>query len=437
MNTVKVGVGRKCITPPMGTGMSGYFRPRFASGVLDDLYVTAVAFDDGNNRAMIISLDLSGLKNQEYQDKYKRMVSESCGISFEAIITNCSHTHTGPIVGYDKSSETESNPVYDELLGEYIRDAAIMACEDLKPARFFTAKGEVKNLAFVRLFRMKDGSVKTNPGFLNPDILCPIAEPDDTVRLLKITRDGGEDILITHFGVHADTIGGECISADFIGALRRSVEARRKNTVCTFLQGAEGDLNHFNVSLPRPEGDRYPRTIKMGERLADEVLRICDKGDELFVNDISYKTRVVAIPTNKENHRLPEALRVAELHRTGRDDEIETNGAGIVTVVAEALRIINVQNAPDNYTFTLSAIRLGSLVFAGLPGEPFCEIGKRIVSESPYDMTMVCALTDGGEIYFPTGNIYDEGGYEARSTYIKKGADDILVNNMVKLLGEL
>ena len=236
LSNVKVGVGRKCITPPMGTAMSGYFRPRFSSGVLDDIYVTAVAFDDGKNRAMIISLDLCGLKNQEYQDKYKRMVSESCGISFDAIITNCSHTHTGPIVGYDKSSETESNPIYDELLGEYIRDAAVMACNDLKDARFFVSKGEVKNLAFVRLFRMKDGSVKTNPGCLNPDIVAPIAEPDETVRLVKITRDGGEDILITQFGVHADTVGGEKISADFIGALRRSVEARRKTPFAHFFR---------------------------------------------------------------------------------------------------------------------------------------------------------------------------------------------------------
>lgn len=437
MSTVKVGVGRKCITPPMGTAMSGYFRPRHASGVLDDLFVTAVAFDDGEQRAMIISLDLCGLKNQEYQDKYKRMVSESCGISFDAIITNCSHTHTGPIVGYDKSSETESNPIYDELLGEYIRDAAVMACNDLKEARFFTAKGEVKNVAFVRLFRMKDGSVKTNPGCLNPDIVCPLTEPDEALRLLKITREAGDDILIAHFGVHADTVGGESISADFIGAMRRSVEARRSNTVCTFLQGPEGDVNHVNVKLPRPEGDRYPRTIAMGEKLADEVLRICDLANEISVNNIAFKTSTISIPTNKENHRIPEALNVVELHRAGRDADIETNGAGTVTVVAEALRILNMQNAPDNYTFTISTIKLGSLVFAGLPGEPFCEIGKRIASASPYDMTMVCALTDGGEVYFPTGNIYDEGGYEARSTFIKKGADDILVNSMLKLLGEL
>ena len=34
---LKVGFARVCITPPLGTNIPGYFHPRKAKGVLDDL----------------------------------------------------------------------------------------------------------------------------------------------------------------------------------------------------------------------------------------------------------------------------------------------------------------------------------------------------------------------------------------------------------------
>ena len=73
----------------------------------------------------------------------------------------------------------------------------------------------------------------------------------------------------------------------------------------------------------------------------------------------------------------------------------------------------------------------------GLPGEPFSEIGKRIIEKSPFEKTLICVLTDGGEIYFPTSYVIGEGGYEARSSVVKAGADDIIVENALELLNEL
>ena len=74
MSKVKAGVSRICITPPLDTPMSGYFEPRYAKGVHDDLYATAVAFDDGQHKAVLITLDLCGLKNQWWVDECKKMI---------------------------------------------------------------------------------------------------------------------------------------------------------------------------------------------------------------------------------------------------------------------------------------------------------------------------------------------------------------------------
>lgn len=43
MNTLKVGYAEANINPPLGIGIWGYYVPRFAKGVLDDVEVRAIA----------------------------------------------------------------------------------------------------------------------------------------------------------------------------------------------------------------------------------------------------------------------------------------------------------------------------------------------------------------------------------------------------------
>ncbi|MBE6559783.1 MAG: hypothetical protein E7662_01555 [Ruminococcaceae bacterium] len=434
MSKIKAGFARVCITPPLGTAMSGYFSPRYASAIHDDLYATAVAFDDGEKKAVVVAMDVAGMKNIWWRNDCLKMTAEFCGIPEEAVILNCSHTHTGPIIGPDDSSGADSNHAYDEILMQKVRDAAYMALADVRPAEFSAARTQVKDIAFIRLFRMKDGSVQTNPGLCNPNIAHPLGEPNETATLLKIEREGADNIFLVHFGVHADVIGGDVISADFPGFMRETVENALPGTKVMFLQGAEGDVNHNNVNLSeRRKGFAYSR--QMGRTLAAGVLRMCDAAAPIRADKISCGVRTVQIPTNPENDKLDIAREVVAMSRAGRKSELQERG--ITMRISEALRIIRLENGPDEYCFHLSAISIGDFVFAGLPGEPFVEIGRRIETDSPFPYTAVLALTDGAEIYFPTGNIYDEGGYEAKSSPIRKGADEILVRGMGELLREI
>ena len=82
----------------------------------------------------------------------------------------------------------------------------------------------------------------------------------------------------------------------------------------------------------------------------------------------------------------------------------------------------------NSFEFTLTALRIGDTVLAGLPGECFSEIGRRIEGEYNVGNIVVCCLTNGGDSYFPTSRAYDEGGYEARTSRLAKGGDDVIVN---------
>lgn len=438
---MKVGFSRVHITPPYGTPIGGYFRPRRVKGVLDDLYARAVAFDDGEKRAVVIALDLIDLE-QRFYDEIKDAICGATDIKREAIFINCSHTHTGPRLGYDSATNEESSEFYNQTVINNVKDAVIYALDDLKEARIETGKAEAKGISFIRRFRMKNGKTLTNPGINNPEIDHPLGKPYEGVHLVKIIRQGGDDIFIVNFGTHADTTGGEYISADYPGHMCRILERAVPNTKCMFLQGCEGDVNHTNVhpTKARTQLKKYKSTGHaefMGRVLAGAVLSICSITEEVKTDKLSFDVKVVDLPSYQQNERLEEAKKLYELYMKEGRDAIPYEGMEVETVLGEASRIIELENGPMSFPYTLSAIKVGDLVFAGIGGEAFTEIGNRIREDSPYENTVVCCLTNCKGGYIPTSIAYEEGGYEARSSKLKPGGDNIIVDGMLDLLKEL
>lgn len=444
---MKAGYARVCINPPYGAPIVGYYMPRNVKGVADDLFVRAVAFDDGEKAAIILALDLCLLFQTEY-DTFKAAISEATGVHKDAIFINCSHTHTGPLVGKDFASETRSPDSYIPFLTDCVRSAAVYAMQDLHDSQVETAQGQAKNISFVRRYRMKDGSVATNPGVLNENIDHPLGEPNETVKLVKILREGADDIFIVNFGTHPDSVGGEYISADYMGYVCSILERAVPNTKCIFLLGAQGDVNHVNVN-PTPgesaistiDFDSVPRSIKhaehMGRIIAGAVLSICSITEAVSTDKISYGSKRVDLPSHQENHRLEEAKKIHDLYTAGRANELPYKEMELTTVVAEAERIIKLENGPDSFPFFLSAVKIGELVFAGIGGEPFTDLGNRICAASPYKNTVLCCLTNSSGGYIPTRKAYEEGGYEARASSLKPGGDDIIAQGMKQLLDKL
>ena len=444
---MKAGFAKKCITPSYGAPISGYYEPRNVKGVLDDLYARAVAFDDGEKKGVFVTVDLC-LLGQKYYDMFKASINEACGIDKDAIFINCSHTHTGPIVGPDFASDRHSTEAYDEMLCLAVRDAVIYAIDDLKEAKFSSAETQAKNISFVRRYRMKDGSVATNPGVNNENIDHPLGKPNETVKVIKIEREDGDDIVLVNFGTHADSVGGEYISNDYIGFVCSILERAIPGTKCMFLLGPQGDVNHVNVNptpgesaISKIDFDSVPRSIKhaehMGRIIAGAVLSVYSITDELKVDKLSYGSKRVDLPSHQENDRLEEVKHIFELYEAGRANELPYKEMELTTVVAEAKRIMRLKDGPESFPFFLSAMKLGELSFAGIGGEAFTEIGNRIYEESPFKTTVLTCITNSEGGYIPTRIAYEEGGYEAKSSALAPGGDDIIVEGMTDLLKSL
>ena len=441
---MKTGFAREKITPWNGVYISGYYETRTVKGVLDDLYVSAAAFDDGEKKAVIVTADVLMLSSEQC-NAHKSEISRRTGIAPEAIFINCSHTHTGPFLNGERFGDEVVDEKYCAHFAKALEDTATNAFLDMKESKLSVGSGKAENISFVRRYKMKDGSTATNPGVGNPNIDHVLGDVNETVKFLRIDREGGDDMVIVSFGTHADTVGGELVSADWPGFVRSTLESALPNTKCLFLTASQGDVNHIN---PNPtDADRrgleydsfdnvprgYDHAAHMGRVVASAVLAGYGKARFVNADKISFAEKQIEIPANAENDKLEESKKIKALHMAGRAHELPFEKMELTTVVAEAYRIVELSKGPKSFFFILSALSIGDVVFLGMPGECFTEIGRRIEAESPFGVAFVCCLTNGGETYFPTSSAYDEGGYEARSSRLKKGGDDIIVKNTVDL----
>ena len=451
MNTLQVGYARVNINPMLGIGVHGYFVPRFAKGFLDDLEASALALSCGGSPVLLISADLC-LMSVENNNRFRAAIAKTSGISMENIFFTCTHTHTSPLTEpttfFDADEEVISS--YASFLEQRLCDLAVFALENLKPARMGFAVGHAPDrIAYIRRYRMKDGSTMTCPPINDPNIDYPLGELDQRVNVLRFDREGDDSIVILNYGLHADTINGELISADWPGWTRRTVEKALDGVKCMCIMGAEGDVGSTHV-FPSG-GDMNDTEISfdnemkspgmarfVGRALAGTILQVYDKVEYVDVDCVKALKHIVTVKANVPDPAdLPLAHKYRELHEAGQDDLIPFDAMELTTVVAEALRMCALENGPDHFNLELAGLRIGNVALVGIPGEPFTQIGVEIKKNEGWDLILPCALTNGWEGYFPTKEAFDEGGYEARSSnYLSDVYDNIIsgASELLKLL---
>ncbi|MBR7110630.1 MAG: hypothetical protein IKC83_02030, partial [Clostridia bacterium] len=246
-----------------------------------------------------------------------------------------------------------------------------------------------------------------------------------------------------------DTVGGNKISGDWPTLFRHTVEKVLDNTKAIFFNGAQGDVNHVNV---HPKGGDfndmfndfdgcsrgYGHARHMGRVVAGAVLQIYDKVEFVDVEEIDYLQKEYEIAHNKATkEELVLAHKYNDLHLAGRDDEIPFKEMMLTTVVAEAGRMVKLENAPDYAPLLFSAVKIGPVAFFGVPGEPFNVVGREVKKTEGYCMIVPTCLTNGSEGYYPSIDSYQEGGYEARSSNFKAGVAERMIEIGKEMLADL
>ncbi len=448
MSDFFVGYAQVNINPPLGIGVCGYYIPRFAKGFLDDLEASALVLSCAGKQIALISVDNCGI-DMELVDRYRDGIEQATGLPRENIFLAATHSHTAalltPTAAFEADEEVIRN--YAEFVGSRLIDAVRLALANLKLARMGYIVGHApERVAYIRRYKMKDGSTCTCPPIDDPNIDHPIGELDQRVNVLRFDREGDVSIVLVNYGLHADTVNGELLSADWPGVMKKTVEKALDGTKCIFFAGAEGDVGSTNV---HPTGGdmndteiSFDNEMKspgmarfVGRALAGTVLQVYDKAAFVDVDQINILHHVISVPANLPRpEQLPLAHKYKELHDAGRDEEIPYSAMELTTVVAEALRMCRMENGPAEFRLGLTGVQIGPVALVGIPGEPFSGIGMGIKEAEGWSMILPCALTNGNEGYFPMKSAYEEGGYEARTSPYQAGVAEAIVVGGKELL---
>jgi len=417
---IRVGVGKTDITPPLGTPLEGYYIERLATNVHDPLYARAMVVADGTNTLVLVIADIIDVAPAAFPAARVR-IQEDFGIPASNIVISATHTHTGPVI---------TDP-YEDILSTKIYDAVKIAFNSTQPAVIKSGSGKEENVSFHRRYMMKDGSVKFNPGALNPDIIRPMGPIDPEVGILYIESTEGMPIaVLVNFAIHLDTVGGTEISADFPFFMGKILKKLLGDRIMVFFGfGACGNVNHFNVKSPETLKG-FGRAERIGYALAAGVIREFPVLEKNETPELSSANQILLLKTPEYTEEEYNMARI----NARKESDLESS----TPEIREAMKILRIEERNGQpIEAEVQTFGLGEVGIVALPGEIFVELGLEIKKRSPFKHTFILTLSNNSIGYIPNAEAFDYGAYEVEVSEIAKGEGEKMVEASVELLEKM
>jgi neutral ceramidase len=277
---------------------------------------------------------------------------------------------------------------------------------------------------------MKDGTVRFNPGVLNPDIVRAAGPIDPGVGMIFVRDANGDNnptAAIVNFALHLDTVGGTNYAADYPYYLEQSLrEQYGDKFVLLFGTGTCGDINHIDVT----KKERL-KTDYIGRTLAETVEAKKISLKTVTEPMLGVRTGIVDAPLQQFG---PQKVAWAR-------DNIKKVGTKELPFLeqVEAYKILAIQMRPGpTIPLEVQVFRLSrDVAVVGLPGEVFVDLGLKIKRASPFGTTLVIELCQDAPGYIPTKKAFAEGSYETVNSRVAPGGGEMMVEAAVRLLKEL
>ncbi len=402
---IRAGLARTRITPPIPAMMAGFFHDREATSVRDHLHCHAAVLESEGRRVVLVSLDLIAV-DRGWGDEARSMIGGRLDMPEEAVLICATHTHTGPAVRPAIRGEWV-NPEWLQDLPRAIADTVSAAADDMFDALLFPGR-TVDDTGVCRVFRLRDGS--EHMGTSAEGLIGPAGPTDPELLALGIREfDGTPRGMVACYGMHANVIGGgsaDFISADWPGELSRAMCGMYGDDFVTVLLNApNGDVYHRRWEPSRLPQSGEAKAVQVGRALAGAAINCSEKAEPLESGGIAVAWEDLEIPYYIRTEKLRvhiESLRAQE--------ELPYLDEAWVRCFDEWTHDGDVAEVP------VQVLRLGDLLFVGLPSEVFAAWGLEVKRWSPTDWTAVASLSNAWFGYIPTTDQASRWAYGARPT---------------------
>ena len=442
---MKAGFAEREYTPAEGP-VPGQIKGHYAKGKLTPLMAHAAVIESEGVKAVLVSLDLI-FATVDFATALRERIGKVLKISTDYIFVHTTHTHTG--------CETDvrcwgcpANP--DALIP--VADAAVQAViaanEQLAEVKMGTGRTYDTRFAFCRDFFTNDGKIVTNPGNVPPEkLVAPISDIDQSVNVIRFDDMEGYPLcFVVNYALHLDTNAHpDKFDADYAGSMRLALRRKYgRDVVVLFLNGCCGNVNHYDFrNYNHKKTHLFPKTYSswhIGEGLAETVGNMnpppYPRAGEILVQG-RYCTFPVARRYATPAHKEWAKKFLAFLEENGK---MEDRAYSHDRQCAEIYLAEDAKKSPKLMDIGIHVLQLGDIVFVGLPGEIYSEIGLRIKANSPFPHTVVVELADGWHGYIAPDYVLRGGCYESIYSNISStglGTADTLIDGATMMLGGL
>ncbi|MDY0170298.1 MAG: hypothetical protein RBS80_27385 [Thermoguttaceae bacterium] len=425
--------------------------------VHDPLHVRAIAFQNGQGRAVIALVDAIGV-GREWTDEAKAVAAEQTGWKPEEMLVCATHTHSAP-----KGGDTSPGRIaYETRRRDGLAEALTRAIQSLEPAKVAFASDEEPDEVYNRRWFLKEGTMEKNPlgGYdqvrtnaPRQNIVKPAGPTDPEVCVVDVrTRRGRALGLIANYALHY--VGGiptvvqengkvvGMASADYFGEFARLMPYRvggsnpPENFVAMMTNGASGDINNIDFAGKRPPRAPFEQARLVASKAADAAWRAVRKIESYDESPtVAILQREVTIHYRKPSEAdVEQARKLMELSRKDRE-EINKRTTSVATTT---LRFAEA-DAPESEDVIIQAVRIGDQAVVSMPFEVLVEISLEIKEKSPFPRTFLISLANGSYGYLPPPNQHELGGYETwlGTSRFAENTSVALSENLLEMLEEL
>ncbi|MBQ9300673.1 MAG: hypothetical protein IJ214_09190, partial [Clostridia bacterium] len=380
------------------------------------LYVR-VFFIDEETPFALVSIEMTSLSDEECA-RIKKETAILLGIGENQVWVAATHTFSAPHILPDfalkTEEEKEKRTLLQRTLGDAIRAAVWQAKQEAAESELTLYQGETSVIAS-RDIELADGWW----------IGCGGTGPSDkTLTVLEIKQEGKTKAMLLHANVQSSILDGtgakdgKCVSGDLAGIACAELEKRYPGASVMFMIGAAGDQAPIKRAKGyAPDGqngyveidlheDGIPLAETLGEKLAAEAMDALRKDGVKLNGQVKTAFRSFYAPAKKMNRNLRE-LKPTHSCEWELDGEKEQ---------------------------AIELFALGDLAIVGVKPELGYPTLRQLREASPYPITLVATMINGGAKYMADQSAYDKCMYEAINSPFAPGAAEMLVKEAAAMM---